>query len=142
MALDLVETGNTLKAVGLKEVATIIESEAILISNPNTKHKAIANILAKRLEGILTAQKYVMIEYDIKRCDFPLQFLFLFRALLDQAISITPGKVSPTICPLEDPDWVSVKVLHLKTTENDALDQLEAVGAVAIVVTNINNVRQ
>jgi hypothetical protein len=65
--LDLVETGNTLKAVGLKEVATIVESEAIIIANPQTKHKNIAAVIAQRLEGILTSQQYVMIEYDVKR---------------------------------------------------------------------------
>lgn len=64
-----------------------------------------------------------------------------YRTLLDKAVAITPGKVSPTICPLENPDWVSVKVVHSKKGENDAMDQLESIGAVAIVVTNINNVR-
>lgn len=53
--------------MGLKEVATLLESEAILIANPSTKYKDIAKVIAKRLEGVIIAQQYVMIEYDIPR---------------------------------------------------------------------------
>jgi ATP phosphoribosyltransferase len=124
-----VETGSTLKATGLQEIDTILESEAIIICNKESKHRNLAEKISRRIAGIVIAQKHVMIEYDIP------------RHLLDEAQKITPGHVSPTVAPLLDPNCLAVRVLLKKCDENDALDKLEALGAVAIVVTNVNNVR-
>ena len=58
------------------------QSEAILISNPNSKQVDIINLIKKRMEGYITATKFMMITYNIS------------KSLLAKASAITPGKVS------------------------------------------------
>ena len=77
----------------------------------------------------MTAQRYVMIEYNIERKN------------LHQAIEITPGQKSPTLSPLEENEWVAVKAM-VKTSEvNDIMDRLVKVGATDIFVTQMHNCR-
>jgi len=127
--VDLVETGETMRAAGLEELVTIIESEAAFIINPHSKHKAMAEKIAKRIEGVLTAQLYIMVEYNLERSKLP------------QAKLITPGKTSPTVSPLDNPDLVAVKVMVPKQDSNKVLDELEAIGAKDIVVCVLTNCR-
>jgi len=127
--VDLVETGDTMRAAGLEEIHTLIESEAVFIVNPHSKHKDLAMRIAKRLNGVLTALNFVMVEYNI------------LRASLDKAKIITPGKTSPTVSPLDNPDWIAVKVMVPKNTSNQILDDLVGIGAKDIVVTTLQNCR-
>jgi len=127
--VDLIETGETMRAAGLEEIHSILETEAVFIVNPHSNHKDIAQKIAKRLDGVLTAQNFVMVEYNI------------LRNLLEVVRKITPGKTSPTISPLDNPDWLAVKVMIPKTLSNNILDQLVAAGAKDIVVTAIQNCR-
>merc|ERR1711957_540689 len=55
--VDLVETGTRMEAVGLEIVATVLETESVLITNPNSKHKDILNLLKHRIEGYITSKK-------------------------------------------------------------------------------------
>jgi len=127
--VDLVETGETMRAAGLEEIKSILDVEAVFIINPHSKHKDMADKLTKRLIGVLTAQQYVMIEYNI------------LRSKLNEAKKITPGKTSPTLSPLDDPDWIAVKVMVLKATSNQIVDDLEILGAKDIVVSALTNCR-
>jgi len=127
--VDLIETGETMRAAGLEELQTILESEAVFIVNPQSKHKDIAKKISKRFNGVLTAQNYVMVEYNIP------------RKLLEEVKKITPGKTSPTLSPLDNPDWIAVKVMIPKTQSNKILDELVEVGAKDIVVCAIQNCR-
>eukprot|EP01125_Pyxidicula_operculata_P001411 TRINITY_DN11306_c0_g1_i1.p1 TRINITY_DN11306_c0_g1~~TRINITY_DN11306_c0_g1_i1.p1 ORF type:complete len:293 (-),score=61.11 TRINITY_DN11306_c0_g1_i1:26-904(-) len=126
---DLVETGDTMRATGLEEVSTIVHSEAVFITNPHTEHEDIAKKLMLRMKGVLTAEKFVMVEYNIEKSN------------LSSVAKITPGKTSPTLSPLENPDWVAVKVMVDKDEVNQKLDELVVVGAKDIVVTEIANCR-
>jgi len=128
--VDLVETGDTMKAAGLEEIHTILETEAAFIINPQSKHKEMASKLTKRINGVLTAQNYVMVDYNIP------------RNRLEEAKIIAPGKTSPTLSPLDNPDWLAVRVMVPKISSNKILDSLEAVGACDIVVTIITNCRE
>jgi len=127
--VDLVETGTTMRAAGLEEITTVISSEACFITNPQTKFRNVADILIKRIKGVLEAEKFVMMEYNLE------------RGLLDKAKVITPGKTSPTLSPLDHPNWVAVKVMVPKGDVNNIMDKLSAIGASDIVVSEIINCR-
>jgi ATP phosphoribosyltransferase len=127
--VDLVETGDTMRAAGLEEVHTILDTEAVFIVNPHSHHKELAQKISKRLRGVLTALSFVMVEYNIVRTKLP------------EAKKITPGKTSPTLNPLDNPDWIAVKVMIPKSDANRILDELDNIGAKDIVVTAIQNCR-
>ncbi len=65
--VDLVETGTTMRAAGLEEVEVILKTEASLIANKHSKHAAIISLFKSRVEGYLTATRYVMINYNVSR---------------------------------------------------------------------------
>ncbi|WP_120004435.1 ATP phosphoribosyltransferase [Nesterenkonia muleiensis] len=138
---DVVETGNTLKAAGMEVFGDpVMVSEAILISGNGTAdgaagHDDAAAIqrdterLIRRLQGVLVARQYVMMDYDIRKAD------------LDAAIATTPGLESPTISPLADPDWVAVRSMVPAKKTNQLMDELYELGARAILVTTIHACR-
>jgi len=128
--VDLIETGETMRAAGLEELNVLVESEAAFIINPHSKHKHIAERITKRINGVMTAQQYVMVEYNIQRSSLP------------QAVKITPGTTSPTLSPLDNPEWIAVKVMVPKDESNKILDELESIGARDIVVSAITNCRK
>ncbi|KAI9598061.1 hypothetical protein BDF19DRAFT_433373 [Syncephalis fuscata] len=127
--VDLVESGETMRAAGLHEVATVLETEAILISNPRTKHSDLVRKLAARIEGVITAQRYVLCNYNCA------------RSRLAEATKITPGRTAPTISTLENNDFVAVNSMVLKSAVAEIMDQLKEIGATDILVLNINNCR-
>mmetsp|Transcript_3401 Transcript_3401/g.9513 ORF Transcript_3401/g.9513 Transcript_3401/m.9513 type:complete len:296 (+) Transcript_3401:104-991(+) len=127
--VDLVETGTTMRAAGLEVVHDILSTQATLFSNPKTEHKDLINKLQKRLEGYITAIKYVMIMYNVS------------KDLMAEAIKITPGKKSPTITNLECGSTKSVSSLVLKKEVNDKMDALHDVGATDILVLELKNSR-
>jgi len=128
-AVDLVETGTTMRAAGLEIVETVMRTEAVLISNPNAKHQELVERMSKRIIGVVFAAKYSMITYNIP------------RSLLAVAKQITPGNRSPTVSPLEDPDWVAISAMVQKSKAPDIMDQLQSIGAVDILLTDIHNCR-
>ena len=74
----------------MEVVAEILETEAILISNPHSEHKDLVELIKRRVEGYITAQKYVMISYNVT------------DDIMDKALTITPGKKSPNVTELAD----------------------------------------
>lgn len=127
--VDLVETGTTMKAAGLEIIAEVLQTEAILIANPHSKHKESIALIKRRIEGYITATKYMMISYNVS------------RALLSEAVAITPGKRSPTITGLEDSEFCSVSSLILKSESAAKMDELEKVGCTDILLFSIANSR-
>ena len=67
--VDLVETGTTMKAAGLEVVAEVMQSEAILISNPQSERRDVIELIKKRIEGYITATKFMMISYNVAEKD-------------------------------------------------------------------------
>jgi ATP phosphoribosyltransferase len=127
---DVVSTGNTLRQAGLSIFGDpILQSEAILISRNSKDLPDELQILLRRLQGVVTARQYVLLDYDIP------------RASVDQACAITPGLESPTISPLQKPDWVAVRAMVLRKDTNRLMDELWAVGARGILVTDIHACR-
>lgn len=127
--VDLVETGTTMRAAGLEEVAVVMRSEAVLISNPHTKHPELVNLIRRRINGYMVAQGWVMLTYNVE------------RANLKTCESITPGKRSPSVQPLEDPNWVAVAALVPKKNAAFVMDELERYGARDILQTSLLSVR-
>ncbi len=127
---DVVSTGNTLRQAGLEIFGEpILQSEAILISREGTKLPAELEILLRRLQGVVTARQYVLLDYDIPKIS------------VDQACAITPGLESPTISPLQKDDWVAVRAMVLRKDTNRLMDELWALGARGILVTDIHACR-
>jgi len=127
--VDLVESGETMRAAGLKIVDLIMNTQAVLIANPKSQFTDLISKISKRLEGVIKAEKYVVIEFNIEKVS------------LHQASLIVPGQKAPTISTLEDSDWVAVKSLIPATESYDKMEQLETVGARDIFITKIDNCR-
>jgi ATP phosphoribosyltransferase len=125
---DVVSTGSTLRKAGLEIFGPILlESTAVLIS----RDPSVAGIqtLQRRLEGVLVAQQFVLMDYDCP------------REILDAACAIAPGIESPTVSPLHDPNWVAVRVMVPRADRNDVMDKLYDLGARAILVSAIHAAR-
>jgi ATP phosphoribosyltransferase len=128
---DVVQTGRTLEAAGLKVVASpLLHSEAILVgrSSDIVGKQAVATFL-ERIRGIVVAREYVMVEYDIP------------EAMLEMACVITPGIESPTVSPLSKKGWMAVKSMTKKRDVNPMMDSLTKIGAKGIIVTDIRTCR-
>lgn len=129
---DVVESGRTIKEAGLKIIGEpIMASEAILISaKPALLTESVdASRLVARMEGILVARQYVMIEYDIP------------RTALQSACALTKGIESPTVANLVDEKWCSVKAMIPKKAVNESMDGLADLGAKGIIITEIKTCR-
>mmetsp|Transcript_23776 Transcript_23776/g.34684 ORF Transcript_23776/g.34684 Transcript_23776/m.34684 type:complete len:297 (+) Transcript_23776:212-1102(+) len=127
--VDLVETGTTMRAAGLEVVTEILATEAVLIKNLHSEHSEIADLIKRRIEGFITATKYMMISYNVS------------VDLLGKASSITPGKKSPTVTGLDDPNFKAVSSLVLKNEVSEKMDELHEIGATDILVFAIANSR-
>lgn len=122
---DVVSTGTTLRNAGLRVFAEpLMHSEACLIRSPrlNEQDPRLA-VLTRRLQGVLTAHQYVLMDYDI-----PI-------SKVAAAVAVTPGFESPTISPLHDKQWNAVRVMVPKAKVNQLMDDLYEVGARGIIVT-------
>lgn len=127
---DVVSTGNTLKQAGLAIFADpILTSEAVVIKRTGTARAAGLDILVGRLQGVVTARQYVLLDYDVPIVS------------VDAACAITPGLESPTISPLQKTDWVAVRAMVLRKDTNRLMDELWALGARGILVTDIHACR-
>ena len=125
---DVVSTGNTLRQAGLKIFGEpILNSEAVLIKN--TSQADGLEILMRRLQGVVTARQYVLLDYDIP------------KSALDRACELTPGLESPTISPLQKTDWVAVRAMVPRQDTNAVMDDLWTIGARGILVTDIHACR-
>ena len=127
---DVVSTGNTLRQAGLAIFGDpILVSEAVLITRSSTNMPQGLEILQRRLQGVVTARQYVLLDYDIP------------KASVEKACAITPGLESPTISPLQKEDWVAVRAMVLRKDTNRLMDELWALGARGILVTDIHACR-
>lgn len=127
---DVVSTGNTLRQAGLEIFGDpILVSEAILISRDSENGNAALQILLRRLQGVITARKYVLLDYDVP------------KDKVEIACAITPGLESPTISPLQNQDWVAVRAMVLRKETNQVMDELWEAGARGILVTDIHACR-
>jgi ATP phosphoribosyltransferase len=127
---DVVETGSTLRAAGLETFGKVIlTSEAVLITRAETALPPGFEVFQRRLEGVLVARGYVMMDYDI-----PLD-------RVDAAVAMTPGIESPTVLPLHKEGWVAVRAMVPRAGSQRLMDDLFDIGARAILLTDIHACR-
>lgn len=127
---DVVSTGNTLRQAGLAIFGDpILTSEAVVITRKGAAIATELEVLIRRLQGVVTARRYVLLDYDVP------------KKLIEQACSITPGLESPTISPLQNLEWVAVRAMVLRKDTNRVMDELWALGARGILVTDIHACR-
>ena len=127
---DVVSTGGTLRQAGLAIFGEpILHSEAILIERPTTTRSAEIDTLLRRLQGVVIARQYVLVDYDVQ------------SQYLDAACALTPGIESPTISPLQRSDWNAVRAMVKRSDINRIMDDLWKVGARGILVTDIHACR-
>jgi ATP phosphoribosyltransferase len=105
----------------------LCDSEAVLIEREVADEAtgASRDQLVARVQGVVYGQQYLMLDYDCP------------RAVLDQATAVTPGLESPTIAPLADPNWVAVRALVPRKGVNAIMDELSAIGAKAILASDV-----
>ncbi|HTY29759.1 MAG TPA: ATP phosphoribosyltransferase, partial [Mycobacterium sp.] len=125
----VVGSGRTLSLHNLAAFGDpLCDSEAVLverIDNGADDNRAARDQLAAREQGVVFGQQYLMLDYDCP------------RTVLQRATEITPGLESPTIAPLADPDWVAVRALVPRREVNAIMDELAAIGAKAILASDI-----
>lgn len=123
---DVVDTGNTLRQAGLVVVGEpLMRSQALLVRPAHTQINGAEKTFIRRLQGVIVARAYVMVEYDIT------------EDLLDAASAITPGLESPTVSPLREPGWVAVRAMVERVRVHQVMDELFELGGRAILVTDI-----
>ena len=126
---DIVSTGATLDANGLKPFATVFESEAILIRHPkafSAEKQAIFDALLKRINGVITSRdaKYVMMNAP--------------RSAIDAITEYLPGADAPTVLELAgQPDKVAIHAVCRESVFWGQLEELKKLGASAILVLPI-----
>jgi ATP phosphoribosyltransferase len=127
---DVVGSGRTLRQHGLVAFGDpICASEAVLVERADTDPSPARDQLAARLQGVVFAQHYMMLDYDCP------------KSLLERAIEITPGLESPTVAPLASADWVAVRAMVPRKEVNVIMDKLAAVGAKAVLASDIRACR-
>jgi ATP phosphoribosyltransferase len=125
---DLVSSGSTLFSNGLREVETVMNSEAVLItrSDLDPELAALLDKLLFRIRSVIAASqnKYILLNAPLEK--------------VDEISSILPGMKSPTVVPLAESGWVSI---HSVISEHDfweVVDSLKRAGAEGILVLSID----
>ncbi|KAL7414497.1 HisG-domain-containing protein [Mrakia frigida] len=134
--VDLVESGDTMRAAGLHAIHTLLSSQAVLITSltphptlPPALLSSLTTLVSSRLAGVIAAQQNVLCTYNIR------------RDLLAEAKSITPGRRAPTVSSLEEEGWVAVSVMVKRKGMADVMDRLVTVGAEDVLITKLDNCR-
>ena len=123
---DVVSTGTTLRNAGLEIFGEpLLTSQAVLITRRDAARTPAADQLVRRLQGVIIARQYVLMDYDIH------------ESLVPQAVAITPGIESPTVSPLHEQGWFAVRSMVRRRETNAVMDQLWELGARGILVTAI-----
>ena len=126
---DVVETGSTLRQAGLEVFGEeILQSEAVLITRAGNGSPSF-EVFKRRVEGVLVARGYVMMDYDIE------------EARVSDAVALTPGLEGPTISPLRREGWVAVRAMVPRAGSQRLMDELYDLGARAILLTDIHACR-
>ncbi|MEV4649691.1 ATP phosphoribosyltransferase [Saccharopolyspora sp. NPDC049357] len=127
---DVVGSGRTLRQHGLVAFGDpICKSEAVVLERRDSDQEQAKNQLIARLQGVVFAQQYVMLDYNCP------------KDLLDDATKMTPGLESPTMAPLADERWVAVRAMVSRKDAPAIMDRLAAVGAKAILSSDIRACR-
>jgi len=127
---DVVATGTTIRKAGLEIIGEpILVSDALLVRRIGAEPDPAVDNFVRRLHSVMVARAYVLVDYDIAADQ------------VDRACAITPGIESPTVSPLHDPAWVAVRAMVSRRDVHRIMDELYALGARGILVTDIHACR-
>ena len=127
---DVVSTGATLRQQGLEPFGEpIVTSEAVVIKRAGEELNDEENVVLGRIRGILNARHYVMLDYNVAENKLP------------DVEAVTPGLTGPTISPLAREGWVAVRVMVPRKRANQVMDSLSAIGAEAILASDLRIAR-
>ncbi len=101
----------------------------MLISRSRASEPDGFEIFKRRLDGVLVARSYVMMDYDMP------------RERIEEAVALTPGLEGPTLSPLHREGWVAVRAMVPRDGAQRLMDDLYQVGARAILLTDIHACR-
>ena len=129
--VDITATGSTLVLNDLRQIATVLESEAVLVANPRRLRapgveRDIERLLL-RINSRLAAARYRYITMNAPAESLP------------RIKQILPGLKTPTVVPLAEPDWVAVHTVIVESEFWDLIEQLREAGASGIVAMRIEN---
>ena len=125
---DIVSTGGTLKANGLKPFADVMSSEAILIGNKNIENQDLIEELIARIQSVLRAKETKYVVLNVSKTNLP------------QVIELLPGVKSPSVVPLAEEDWVAVHTVIPERDFWEKISKLKQAGAQGIVVMPIEKI--
>ena len=127
---DIVSSGGTLVSNGLKEVERVINSEAVLIANPNLtpEKQAVLDSLLFRIDAVTNSRgkKYILMNLPTDK--------------VDEAIVILPAMRSPSVMPLADNTWCSLHSVVKADELWDKIERLKQIGAEGILVLDLDKV--
>lgn len=127
---DVVSTGATLRQQGLAPFGeAITESTAVLIKRAGVGLSDEEQVVLQRIQGILNARNYLMLDYNVAKED------------LEEASAVTPGLTGPTVAPLARDNWVAVRAMVPRQDANRIMDHLSALGAEAILASELRIAR-
>ncbi|MFC7497259.1 MULTISPECIES: ATP phosphoribosyltransferase [unclassified Nocardioides] len=126
---DVVETGGTLRQAGLEVFGDVIlDSEAVVVTRSGAVPDGF-EIFKRRIDGVLVARSYVMMDYDIP------------TDRVEDAVRLTPGIESPTVAPLHRDGWSAVRAMVPRDGAQKLMDELYEIGARGILLTDIHACR-
>ena len=127
---DIVSSGGTLVSNGLKEVERVINSEAVLIANPNLapEKQAVLDSLLFRIDAVTNSRgkKYILMNLPADK--------------VDEAIAILPAMRSPSVMPLADKAWCSLHSVVKADELWNKIERLKQIGAEGILVLDLDKV--
>jgi ATP phosphoribosyltransferase len=127
--VDLVQSGETLRQNGLRPIATVLESEAVLVARPDLEpaQRRVADELATVVRSVIVARgcRYLMLNAP--------------DDALERVVDLLPGLDSPTVLPLARPGWHSVHAVVERRLVMELLEPLRAAGARSLLVLPIHN---
>ena len=127
--VDLVQSGETMRQNGLRPIATVLDSEAVLVVRPDLEpaQRQVADELSTVVRSVIVARgrRYLMLNTP--------------DAALDSVIALLPGLDSPTVLPLARPGWHSVHAVVEQRRVMELLEPLRAAGARSLLVLPIHN---
>jgi ATP phosphoribosyltransferase len=126
---DLVQSGETLRQNGLRPIATVLESEAVLVARPDLEpaQQRVADELATVVRSVIVARsrRYLMLNAP--------------DGSLEEIAGLLPGLDSPTVLPLARPGWHSVHAVVEQRQVMELLEPLRAAGARSLLVLPIDH---
>lgn len=126
---DLVQSGETLRQNGLRPIATVLESEAVLVARPDLEpaQRRVADELSTVVRSVIVARsrRYLMLNAP--------------DGSLDEIVGLLPGLDSPTVLPLARTGWHSVHAVVEQRQVMELLEPLRAAGARSLLVLPIHH---